>query len=464
MQKENEQIWVNCSKIIRDNIGETAYNTWFAPLKSVSYENEVLVLQVPSTYFVEHIENNYIDLLQKVLYRVCGQGTKLEYRALVDKTSGRETQLPSLDNDTESKQNVSGQSPANPYKRTKLVEIDPQLNPTYKFSSLVEGNSNKLARTAGISISNDPGKTVFNPLFVWGQSGVGKTHLVNAIGLMTKQLHPEKRVLYVAANTFQLQYTDAVRNNTVNDFINFYQTIDVLIIDDIHEFATKNATQNTYFHIFNHLHQNGKQLIITSDRSPVVMAGMETRLLTRFKWGLNAEIEKPDFNMRKDILKNKIHRDGLEITEDVIDFIANNVTDNVRDLEGTLISLLAHSTLTDTAVDLKLAENVIGRIVSVPKQREITVEKIRDVVCTYFNLSVDAISTKSRKREVVQTRQIAMYLSRLMTKSPLSTIGSLIGKRDHATVLHAEKTVGDLMQIDKNLRAQIDEITKQITE
>ena len=459
---KNEQMWASCSKIIRDNIDEVAYNTWFAPLKPVSYENGVFVLQVPSTYFVEHIENNYIDLLQKVLYRVFGKGTRLEYRALVDKTSGKETQFPSSNDKIEPKLNVFDSNPANFLKKPKLPEIDPQLNPSYKFSSLVEGKSNKLARTAGLSISNDPGKTVFNPLFIWGQSGVGKTHLANAIGLQTKQLHPEKRVLYLTANTFQLQYTDAVRNNTVNDFINFYQTIDILIIDDIHELATKTATQNTYFHIFNHLHQNGKQLVITSDRSPVVMAGMEARLLTRFKWGLNAEIEKPDFDLRKDILKDKIHRDGLEISEDVIDFIANNVTDNVRDLEGTLASLMASATFTNTPIDLKLAEQVVSRIVSVPKKREITVEKIRDTVCQYFNLSVDAISTKSRKREVVQTRQIAMYLSRQMTKSPLSTIGLLIGKRDHATVLHAEKTVGDLMQIDKSFRAQVDEITKQI--
>ncbi|MDR0812266.1 MAG: chromosomal replication initiator protein DnaA, partial [Paludibacter sp.] len=336
MLKENEQMWANCSKIIRDNVGEAAYNAWFAPLKPVGYENGVLVLQVPSTYFVEHIESNYIDLLQKALYRVFGKGTRLEYRALVDKTSGKETQLPSLNEKVEPKRNVFDSTLANPYKKPKLPEIDPQLNPSYNFNNLIEGKSNKLARTAGISISNDPGKTVFNPLFVWGQSGVGKTHLANAIGVMTKQLYPEKRVLYVTANTFQLQYTDAVRNNTVNDFINFYQTIDVLIIDDIQELATKTATQNTYFHIFNHLHQNGKQLVITSDRSPVVMAGMEARLLTRFKWGLNAEIDKPDFNLRKDILKNKIYRDGLEISEEVIDYIANNVVDNVRDLEGTL--------------------------------------------------------------------------------------------------------------------------------
>jgi chromosomal replication initiator protein len=326
---------------------------------------------------------------------------------------------------------------------------------------LIEGRSNKLARTAGISIANEPGKTIFNPLFVYGQSGVGKTHLANAIGVMTKQLHPEKRVLYVSSNTFQIQYTDAVRSNSVNDFLNFYQTIDVLIVDDIQELAGKTATQNTFFHLFNHLHQTGKQLVLTSDRSPLVLVGLEQRLLTRFKWGLSAEIEKPDFELRRAILDNKIYRDGLEIPEEVVDYIAEHVTDNVRDLEGTLVSLLAHSTLANISIDLKLTEKVVSRIVSITPKAN-TVEKIRDIVCAHFSLSVDAISTKSRKREVVQARQIAMYLSKQMTKNSLSSIGSLIGQRDHATVLHACKIVSDLMEIDKNFRISVREIEEKL--
>ncbi len=278
---------------------------------------------------------------------------------------------------------------------------------------------------------------------------------------MTKQLNPEKRVLYVSANTFQIQYTDAVRNNTVNDFLNFYQTIDVLIVDDIQEFAGKTGTQNTFFHIFNHLHQSGKQLVLTADRSPIVLAGLEQRLLTRFKWGLSAEIEKPDFELRKAILENKIYRDGLEIPADVVDFIAENVVDNVRDLEGTLVSLLAHSTLADMPIDVQLAEKVVSRIVNVTRKVN-TVEKIRDAVCEYFSLSVDAISTKSRKREVVQARQIAMYLSKQMTKNSLSSIGFAIGQRDHATVLHACKIVTDLMEIDKNFRSSVKEIEEKL--
>lgn len=462
MLNTHEQLWNRCLNVIKDNISEASFNTWFAPIVSLKYENNIFVLQVPSQFFVEYIEEKYIDLLRMTLYREVGVGTRLEYRVLIDKSSGKGTQIPS--NGEQSKQKASSNSASNyisPYNKPQLPEIDPQLNPAYNFNNLIEGNSNKLARTAGMSIGNEPGKNIFNPLFVYGQSGVGKTHLANAIGVMVKQLHPEKRVLYVPANTFQIQYTDSVRSNSQNDFLNFYQTIDVLIIDDIQEFAGKTGTQNTFFHIFNHLHQSGKQLILTSDRSPIVMVGLEQRLLTRFKWGLSAEIEKPDFDLRKSILQNKIYRDGLEISEEVVDFIAEHVTDNVRDLEGVLVSLLAHSTLANMPLDIALAEKVISRIVNITRKVN-TVEKIRDVVCEYFSLSVDAISTKSRKREVVQARQIAMYLSKQLTKSSLSSIGNTIGQRDHATVLHACKIVNDLMDCDKNFRSSVREIEAKL--
>ena len=461
MSNHPEQLWNRCLSVIKDNISEAAYNTWFSPIIPLKYENNVFVLQVPSQFFVEYIEEKFIDLLRMTLYREVGNGTRLEYRVLIDKSSGKGTQIPSAGEQPKPKPQTASSNYISPYNKPQLPDIDPQLNPSYNFNNLMEGNSNKLARTAGVSIANEPGKTIFNPLFVYGQSGVGKTHLANAIGVMAKQLHPEKRILYVSANTFQIQYTDAVRANTVNDFLNFYQTIDVLIVDDIQEFAGKTGTQNTFFHIFNHLHQTGKQLVLTSDRSPVVMVGLEQRLLTRFKWGLSAEIEKPDFQLRKAILENKIYRDGLEIPADVVDFIAENVTDNVRDLEGTLVSLLAHSTLADMPLDVELAEKIVGRIVTVTRKTN-TVEKIRDTVCDYFSLSVDAISTKSRKREVVQARQIAMYLSKQLTKNSLSSIGLAIGQRDHATVLHACKIVTDLMDIDKNFRLSVNEIQEKL--
>ena len=452
-----EKLWKQCLDVIKDNISEASFNTWFAPIVALQYENKVFVLQVPSQFFVEYIEEKYIDLLRMTLYRVVGNGTKLEYRVMIDQSSNQGTRIPSESNNEKPRPVNTQSSYISPYHRPQLPEIDPQLNPAYNFNNLIEGKSNKLPRTAGVSIATEPGKTIFNPLFVYGQSGVGKTHLANAIGVMTKQLHPEKRVLYVSSNTFQIQYTDAVRSNTVNDFLNFYQTIDLLIVDDIQEFAGKTGTQNTFFHLFNHLHQNGKQVVLTSDRSPLVLVGLEQRLLTRFKWGLSAEIEKPDFDLRKAILNHKIYRDGLEISEEVIDYIAEHVVDNVRDLEGTVASLMAHSTLSNLAIDLELTEKLVSRIVSV-SPRTNTVERIRDVVCDYFSLSVDAISTRSRKREVVQARQIAMYLSKQLTSNSLSSIGSLIGKRDHATVLHACKIVGDLIEIDKGFRSSVKEI------
>ncbi|OQB31790.1 MAG: Chromosomal replication initiator protein DnaA [Bacteroidetes bacterium ADurb.Bin174] len=458
-----EKLWNRCLEIIKDNISETSYNTWFAPIIPLQYENQVFVLQVPSQFFVEYIEEKYIDLLRMTLYRIVGNGTRLEYRVLIDQASGTGTRIPSEGGMEKSKPSVNTSNYISPYHKPKLPEIDPQLNPSYNFNNLIEGKSNKLARTAGISIANEPGKTVFNPLFVYGQSGVGKTHLANAIGVMTKQLYPEKRVLYVSSNTFQIQYTDAVRSNSVNDFLNFYQTIDVLIVDDIQEFAGKTATQNTFFHLFNHLHQTGKQLVLTSDRSPLVLVGLEQRLLTRFKWGLSAEIEKPDFELRRAILEDKIYRDGLEISEEVIDYIARHVTDNVRDLEGTLVSLLAHSTLANQPIDLELTEKVVSRIVNITPKVQ-TVERIRDTVCEYFSLTIDAISTKSRKRELVQARQIAMYLSKQMTNNSLASIGNLIGQRDHATVLHACKIVSDLMEFDKSFRENVKEIEERLKE
>ncbi len=462
--RSHEEYWNRCLSVIKDNISETAFNTWFAPIVALQYTDDTLVLQVPSQFFVEYIEEKYIEQLRMTLYTEVGGGVKLEYRVLIDKTSGTGTKIPSSVAPIAEKKSNKAETIAysSPYNNNILLpELDPQLNTSYSFNSLIEGKSNKLARTAGISIANDPGKTVFNPLFVYGQSGVGKTHLGNAIGVMTKQISPEKRVLYVSANTFQIQYTDAVRSNTVNDFLNFYQTIDVLIVDDIQEFAGKTGTQNTFFHIFNHLHQSGKQLILTSDRSPMMLAGLEQRLLTRFKWGLSAEIEKPDFELRKDILKHKIYRDGLEIDEEVIDFIAEYVVDNVRDLEGVLASLMAHSTLADIPIDLALAEKVVSHIVAITP-KVMTVEKIRDVVCEYFKLSVDAILTKSRKREVVQARQIAMYLAKQMTSNSLSSIGHTIGNRDHATVLHACKTVDNQIETDKQFRKSVQDIERML--
>jgi chromosomal replication initiator protein len=454
------ELWKRCTQIIRDNVSETTFATWFAPIIPLSYENNVFTLQVPSQFFYEYIEETFVDLLRMTIHREIGAETKLMYRVVMDRNAGTSTTIPS---DEKIKPFPAvNQQKENPFNRPiRVDDINPQLNPIYNFNSFIEGQSNKLARTAGLSIAKDPGTTIFNPLFIYGPSGVGKTHLIHAIGVQTKQLHPEKRVLYVSANLFQIQYTDAVRNNTVNDFLNFYQTIDVLILDDIHEFSGKNGTQNTFFHIFNHLHQNGKQLVLTSDRSPVILQGLEQRLLTRFKWGLSAEITQPDYELRKAILEYKIFKDGLEIPEEVITYIAKNVIDNIRDLEGVIISLMAHSTLTNCAIDLALAEKIVSGIVNI-KPKTITIEHIRDIVCDHFGLKIEDMLSKRRDRQLAQARQIAMYLAKNYTQSSLSTIGATIGKRDHATVLHACKVVSDLMEMDKSYKGCVEEIKQKI--
>ena len=336
-------------------------------------------------------------------------------------------------------------------------DLDPHLNPNYNFENFIKGDSNEFSRTVAETVAQNPART-FNPLFLYGPSGVGKTHLINAIGTRIKELYPEKRVLYVSAHLFQVQYTDSVRTNHFNDFISFYQTIDVLIIDDIQEFAGVTKTQNTFFHIFNHLHQNGKQLILTSDRAPVMLQGMEERLLTRFKWGLVAELEKPDINLRKDILRNKIRRDGLTIPESVICYIAENVNESVRELEGIVNSLLAQSILFKRDIDLELTQRIVRKAVKCAEVKAITIEDIIAKVCSHYNIEESTIHVKCRKREVVQARQMAMFLAKKHTDNSLSKIGKMIGNKDHATVLHACKIIKDQIEVDKALKAELEEI------
>ena len=333
---------------------------------------------------------------------------------------------------------------------------DSHLNPKYNFDNYFEGTSNRLVRSSSEAIAQEPGKT-FNPMFVFGASGVGKTHLCHAIGNRIQEIHPEKKVLYISAHLFTVQYTEAIRKNTTNDFMYFYQGVDVLILDDIQELIGKDKTQNTFFHIFNHLHLLGKQLILTSDKAPVDLQGMEERLITRLKWGLTAELDRPDLDLRKKILKNKISHDGVVIPDDVFNFIASNVTENVRDVEGIVASLLAYSTAFNRMIDLPLTKQVVSRVVKLEK-KQVSVESIQDVVCKYYNLELAAIQTNSRKREIVQARQVTMYLAKKYTDSSFSHIGKIVGKRDHATVLHACKTVRDQIETNKSFRSSVEEI------
>lgn len=459
MKAEHEKVWGECLAIIKDILPSQAFDVWFVPIRPLSIEDKMLTLLLPSSYFYEMLEDRYCDLLFMVLNRVIGTGAKLNYRVMMTNSGDAPTLV---DQSGGRRQNAGqGQTVFNPFQGLPSKKIDSQLNHNYTFANFVEGGCNLLARSAGMSIAQQPGKNAFNPMFIYGGSGLGKTHLANAIGLEAERLNPNLNVLYVSANKFQTQYMEATRNNNSTDFLNFYQSLDVLIVDDIQDMASRTGTQNTFFHIFNHLHQAGKQLILTSDQSPNVLQGLDHRILSRFKWGLSAELVPPDFNTKKGILLNKVKAEGLLIPEDVVDYIAGAVTDNVRELEGVVSSLLAQSILINAEINLDLAQKVVGKIANTTT-KVVNISKIQEVVCDYYNLEVNDIQTKSRKRVVVQARQVAMYLARKYTKNSLTAIGELIGNRDHATVLHACKTVAEQSEIDKELKQSLDSIEEKL--
>lgn len=445
MHSDAHILWQECAQILRDNLTASVYNTWFAPLEVVSYEDDVLVLRVKSQFVMEYIEENYLDLLGKAIVRVFGPNTRLEYRVLMDSTSGAATTYPS------EQYAVS----ARPFARTALLaDWDSKLNPSYTFANFILGEPNKLARTAGVAISKDPGKTVFNPLFIYGGSGVGKTHLANAIGNQIARQYPDKRVLYVSANTFKLQFQEAGRDNKIPDFLLFYQNVDVLILDDIQFFSNLKATQDTFFHIFNYLHQSRKQLILTSDRSPLQLKDVEERILTRLKWGLSVEIQRPDFTLRKAILTDKVRRDGLPLTDEIIDYIASNACENIRDIEGVLASLMAYSTLIECDIDLPLVQSVLSRLVAV-QPREVVFADVVGAVCEHTNIPEKTITSRSRQKDVSMARQMIVYLCKELTDRSLMDIGKIIGNRSHSTVLHAYTTFKQQLEYDRVLRHDI---------
>ena len=456
-------LWDNSLLLIKDNVSEQQYNTWFRPIVFESYKpsTKTLLVQVPSPFVYEYLEQNYVGLLSKVLHRNFGDGIRLTYRVVTDKehrlTQDVEADPADIDEAERRRLAQQPQTQANPAEPQQLEDIDTQLDPKLTFNNYMEGASNKLPRSVGLSIAEHPNTTQFNPMFIYGPSGSGKTHLVNAIGLKTKQMYPQKRVLYVSARLFQTQYTDAVLHNASNDFINFYQSIDVLIVDDIQEWATATSTLDTFFHIFNHLFRNGKQIILASDRPPVDLQGMKDRLLTRFSCGLIAEMEKPNVELCVDILKNKCRRDGLKIPEDVIRYIAETASGSVRDLQGVINSLLAYSVVYNSNVDMHLAERVIKRAVKMDNH-PLTIDDILEKVCNHFNVSQQNVFSRSRKREYVLVRQVSMYLAQKYTKMPASRIGQLIGNRDHSTVIHSCSTIEKRMKIDKDFQNEMTEI------
>lgn len=452
MNVSPNEAWEKTLTLIRENVSEQQYNTWFKPIVYESFEesNRTLLVQVPSPFVYEYLEENYIDLLSKVLRRTFCDQIKLKYRIVTDQehhlTQDVEAEQTDLSVKTQLAKTRVNESPT-ALDAAQPQQLDPNLNPHQTFNNYIEGDSNKLPRSVGLSIAEHPRKTQFNPMFVYGPSGCGKTHLINAIGMRTKQLYAQKRVLYVSARLFQVQYTNAVLQNSINDFINFYQTIDLLIVDDIQEWMTATKTQDTFFHIFNHLFRNGKRIILASDRPPVDLKGMNERLLTRFSCGLIAELEKPNVQLCIDILNSKIRKDGLQIPEDVVRFIAETANGSVRDLEGVINSLLAYSVVYNSTVDMRLAQRVIQRAVKID-DKPLTIDEILEKVCNHFNVSVSAVNGRSRKQDLVTARQVSMYLAQKYTKMPASRIGKLVGGRDHSTVIHSCSRIEQRLQVD----------------
>ena len=445
-------LWDNSLLLIKDSVTEQQYNTWFKPIVFESYKpsTKTLLVQVPSPFVYEYLEQNFVDLLSKVLHRNFGEGIRLTYRVVTDKEHKLSQDIEADPDDADMAKQTrecAQQTAAQPAAPQQQEDIDTQLDPKLTFNNYMEGDSNKLPRSVGLSIAEHPNTTQFNPMFIYGPSGSGKTHLVNAIGLKAKQMYPQKRVLYVSARLFQTQYTDAVLHNASNDFINFYQSIDMLIVDDIQEWAGKAKTLNTFFHIFNHLFRNGKRIILACDRPPVELKDMPDRLLTRFSCGLVCELEKPNIQLCVDILSNKIRRDGLKIPVDVISFIAQTCNGSVRDLQGAINGLLAYSIVYNSSIDIRLAERVIKRAVKVD-DKPLTIDDIVETVCHHYNVTVTAVNSKSRKRDYVVARQGTMYLAQKYTKMPASRIGKLVGNRDHSTVIHSCSKVEERLKID----------------
>lgn len=456
MKASPDARWDNALALIRENVSQQQYDTWFRPIVFESFDDakKTLLVQVPSPFVYEYLEENYVDLLIKVLHRTFCEGIRLNYRVVTDKEHKLSQDIESDPADIEQKPRTRANQSPTPLDAAQPQQIDPQLNPHLSFANYIEGASNKLPRSVGQSIAEHPNTTQFNPMFIYGPSGCGKTHLVNAIGLRTKQLYPQKRVLYISARLFQVQYTNAVLQNSTNDFIRFYQTIDMLIVDDIQEWISAPKTQDTFFHIFDHLFRNGKRIILASDRPPVDLKGMPERLLTRFSCGLIAELEKPNTQLCVDILENKIRKDGLHIPRDVIEFISQTANGSVRDLQGVINSLMAYSIVYNSNIDMRLAERVIKRAVKID-DKPLTVDEIIETVCNHFNVSPSAVGGKSRKRDFVVARQISMYLAQKYTKMPASRIGMLVGNRDHSTVIHSCTQVENRLKVDKEFLAEI---------
>ncbi len=443
MQPQTNQIWDNFLSLIKQKVTPNAYATWFKPTRLSKIEDSVLTIQVPSQFFYEWLESHYNDVIKEALHTAVGPKAKLVYSVIMDSAT-QSVQLPSMKK-----------------KETSRHQSSTNLNHRFTFDNFVEGECNKFAKAAAITVGESPGRTTFNPLLIYGGVGLGKTHLIQAIGNLSEAKNSAGRVLYVDSERFTIDFIDSIRKNKTTEFSGIYRNVDLLVVDDIQFFGNKERTQEEFFHTFNTLHHKGKQIVLSSDRSPKELKGIEERLISRFQWGLVVDIQQPDLETRQAILQKKAEENGLDLPNEIYQFIATHITSNIRELEGALIRLLAYSSLNDEDVTIDLAKRLL-KDVCMPKARAVSVEFIQKTTAEYFGFPDDMLRAKTRKKEIAQARQIAMYLCKKMTDNSLKTIGLHFGGRDHSTVIHAITTIEQLVQDDKAIREHVENIKNKI--
>ncbi|RMF63017.1 MAG: chromosomal replication initiator protein DnaA [Calditrichaeota bacterium] len=445
MRNTATDVWSQCIELIRNNVNEKTFFTWFEPVVPVEVAGNTLRLQVPSQFFYDYLEDHYSDLLNRTVKQVLGDEAHIAYSVLPE-----EQQQPLEFRPIQRQRKSNG----------SLLE-NSHLSERYTFDNFVEGSGNQFARAAALAVAEAPGKTSFNPLVIYGGVGLGKTHLIQAIGNYALKNGNVKKAIYVSSEKFTIEFINSIQKNKTTEFSNIYRSVDLLLVDDIQFFTNKERTQEEFFHTFNTLHQNGKQIVLSSDRPPHQITGIEERLLSRFQWGLVADIQPPDFETRVAILQKKAEENCIELPGDVVQLIAYNVTSNIRELEGCLIRLLAFASLKGKDINLQLAKEVLKDVIS-QKQKHITIEEIQKIVSDYYHIPDDLLRAKTRKKEIAIARQIAMFLAKRHTKHSLKTIGLHFGGRDHSTVIHAVNAIESLMQSDKEIREDIENISKQI--
>lgn len=467
-----KDVWLACLNILREQVNTQSYKTWFEPIIPVRLNGDRLVIQVPSQFFFDWLEEHYTELIAAVITRILGTEARLEYSITSDSSAeDLQAEPPSLTSPPPEQRSYPPQPTSFRITNDSYGSLlgrdrsgnrfESFLNPRYTFENFVKGDSNQLARAAASAVANNPGGTTFNPLVIYGGTGLGKTHLIQAIGNAALINGKAKRVIYVSSEKFTVEFIDAVQSDRTRDFSNFYRSMDVLIVDDIQFFAGKEKTQDSFFHTFNELHQIGKQIVLSSDRAPKELKGLDDRLLSRFQWGLTADIQPPDLETRIAILRKKSENEGVDLPQDVVECVASNVTTNIRELEGCLISLLAKASLEGREINVDLAREVLKVVVGDVKS-PLTIETIQHVVCEYFSIPEDLIRAKTRKQEIVNGRQIAMYLAKELTNSSLKTIGLHFGGRDHSTVIHAYQSVEDQMKIDQKYQANVEQLRRKL--